>query len=241
MAENWVWIGILALVAWWITSRFRERKLLAPIDPVAQGAPLIPSDDERSVRDALDARDAVADQFFTDSQARAEAEKSVAEKLNRARQIVEETGLDEAVPRLWTRVQHWRSYDGSLVADDILPEFEQVGVGGNRDEPWVGWTWRGQGYKICCRDPYGNPEIGLSVNGAAVLAVSCSVSGDPLQYRFSSLSAFVVGPWMAEVVWMDGTLERSASQFMHEMMAEFDREAARRIDLGESAAKSNQD
>lgn len=241
MAANWFWIGIIALGIWLILFRRRDSQVPPPINLLPQSRPHVLSSEERSIREALEARDALNDEFIADMRARDEATRTVAEKLDRARRIIEETEIDSAVPRLWARVSDWRSFEGGPVEDDIPAEFAEVAVGGERESPWVAWKWRGQIYRLCCSDPYGDPEISLSVNDNVVLAMSCSVSGDPLHYKFSLLSAFSVGPWMAEVVRMDGLLERKSNRFMHEMMAEFDQETASRIDLGEGMRKPDHD
>ncbi|MCW1402052.1 hypothetical protein OKA06_06835 [Novosphingobium sp. MW5] len=237
MNGNWIWIAVAIGVCWLMFRKGRQPSMTSDAySPTTFVSEKNFDADQQYVNEALKAHEEVWEGILEDSRHREEAKRDISGRLSIARNIITETELDRAVPNLWNHVSDWRSYEGSVITDDIPDDFANVQLEKSNDTHWVSWVWNGQSYHIACRDVYDNPVLQLQVADKIVLEMHCNIASSwPLRYDYIDISALVVGSWMAEVIKMAGLLDRASDRILYEMMDEMDQETARRIVLDEKS------
>jgi len=179
------WVAIL-LIACWLAFNATKHKRDDKQDMSASAVP--PRDakhtegrsphaiEDREIVRAKAAASRVAEQERATSAAHEKEQKSVRDKIARARKIIEEAGLDHALPSLWDRVQYWGSW--SQMPDRWTAPAGISDISGSKEDgtEHVRWSWQGNEFELIHRKKhnytpdgdYDPAELGLSYNGQTV-------------------------------------------------------------------------
>jgi hypothetical protein len=171
-----------------------------------------------------------------------ESLESDRQKLARAQEYLEETGLDRSIPDVWETVQYWPSWVN--MPDRWTPPEGITDIKGSSQskEASVEWQWKGHHYDIHFIERYNYApedddrlgEIAVSVDGETVCGINCAIGTESYDsWRCSGVEALKVGPWMSEFVALAGYLHAASEASSRKTFGDFERERAKRIDLGD--------
>lgn len=249
MAEVLLALLIIAILAWTYLRPFGSSPKISTKDGEESPRPSELSSEEQHISDAKRMRDDAFERQLARSEKRSQEKKATESTLKRAREIVEETGLSEAMPSIWKHVSSWRPVDGKLHSDAAPEGFSEVErEETDQREKSVGWRWKGRTYRLDYTEGqnwdefsdqlngFGWPaKLGLSVDGEQVISIDCMAKHtiDYSAYKYSDVDSLKVGPWMANVVRIAEELDATSEAHFDSVMDEMDRERAARIDLGD--------
>ena len=233
MAMEFVWWSLgfgLVAAALLRLSGFGGVRAVAGGAPAAEGERV--TCDDRQVLAAIRAREEEFLRAEQDAERRCEQARAAAAKIRRARAVVEETGLAVAVPNLWQRLRlGWPCPQGAAELSGAFRDL--VHLYGPAGSESLSWCWNGVTYALTCADPLDNPVLSLKVAGQDVLVMHCGWrADDPARYEFEDIDTLRTGPWMAELIRMDGLLDRAAGAAYDRFHDQLHFEQAARIELG---------
>lgn len=164
------------------------------------------------------------------------------QKIARATAYLKETGLDRSIPDVWETVECWPSW--VELPDQWSPPKGVSDIAGDDDidVSWVSWAWQGRDYKIrfvrktnyLPDDNDRLADMTLEVDSEAVCTIGCSKGLESYDsWRFWTVEALKVGPWMADFVSMAGYLRDDRDASTRRLFSESDQDRASRIDFGE--------
>jgi hypothetical protein len=247
MSEGgWIWLAVIAGAIIWVLRSMRGARAPyvtreAPPPPVTSKRQMAP--EELEVERARHA-------FEETDRARGEAQRqhhrdteAVRTKLERAREYVRKSGLDQALPTVWEEIEHWGTWVN--MPDEWSPPdgVTEIRGGEGSDESYVSWKWHGHVYRMQFRrrrsyTPDGDlefAEIDLIVDGEPAITLDCTKDGYETweQWRGSDVKQLRVGPWMSDIIRFAGHLKLTSERQTWQFFAEADEQRARRIDLGD--------
>lgn len=225
------WAGLGALLSWAFFKSLWERKQAEAV--AAQEA------NERReeklpepawAEDLKLAKQAEADawdQVWERQREREAATAPVREKLQRAKEVVEELSLQWCLRDLWKELKDGRL---SVYEQDAVSRFKNLT---REDQSFshrtISWEWGELSFALEGDEKdYEFHKLSLFLDGDTVLAVTYSAD---TASDYWSVDALRVGPWMAEAVKMQALLAAESEAFMDRIMDEHDEETAAMISL----------
>jgi hypothetical protein len=167
------------------------------------------------------------------------AMRPVQEKLERAKKLVKESGVDKACASLLEIMWHWPSWskrDDWKVDVGISDIF---GSDNNTDDKEICWSEDGAHYKLHLKtsryshDSSRYGDILLFVNEILVLEldVSQELEDEYSRWRPFGVSAFRAGPWMVQINDLEGRLRASQQESLRANNLKYYSDKARNIDV----------
>lgn len=202
------------------------------------------SPEELELRRVREVRDQIAAEAKAAHDARNAETKDARDKIAKATELLRESGLASIVPALIEEIRHWPSW--SKMPDRWKCPVELTGLEGESSSTasWVQWRWQDILFRIKFDEPpsYGFSDSNLSfadiavqVDGAEVLAISVcrDVVKEYDNWRFTSLKALRVGPWMAALMDFWRVVKLAKEARMAQRGVDDAKSRAARIDLGD--------
>lgn len=170
-------------------------------------------EEERLAQEAAAVRDHWDKERQADKQVHEDEMQPVHEKLQKAYELVEDSGVSEAACDIFGIMWHWPS---SSKRDDWkwympvenLDGGETPGRGAENDK-WLAWTWEGEPYRLELTvltvyrdDRHQTGDLKLTVGEELVMHLDVSRHGDEygwLKWSAFAVSALKVGAWMAKL------------------------------------------
>ncbi|MCB2228391.1 MAG: hypothetical protein KQH53_17055 [Desulfarculaceae bacterium] len=216
----------------------RKSNLLPPVEST--------NEDERFAKEAIEAHERWERERQAVEQAHYEEMRPIKEHLEKARQLVIESGVGEAACSILRIMWHWPSkserddWQTPIPVDGLdggqIPRREHGALGGKS----LGWTWDGDTYQMALEirknytdDDFETGDLRMWVADAMVmhLDVSLQLSDGYDSWRVFGVSAFKAGPWMAQLNELAGRLRVAEGQGLRDYEKEFYGEKAKKIDL----------
>lgn len=208
--------------------------------------PAVQSEEERLAQEAADVQARWDSEREAIEDAHDDEMWSIREKLEKAKQLIEKSGVGDAACDVLRIMWHWPSWskrddwkmpvaldglDGGKVARN---EF------GGREGTWLGWNWDGEAYRLeltvspnYTSADFDTGDLKLSVGDEPVmhLDVSQRLGDEYDKWRVFGVSAFKAGPWMAKLNELAGQLRIADRQWFRDHEKSFYGEKAGKIQL----------
>ena len=256
------WMIGLALIGgliWWLSKSngaAEKQKLKPPLvveeainedNPESRQAEKFDGD-EPEVRKAMETferqRKERSDEHAANRRAIVEDER----KLEKAKEMIESSHLDIALPYVQDESRHWPSWS-KLPDERWAPPIPLIDIDGSTSaetKSWVQFKTRGLLFRIDMQESQ-MPSIeenefatmNLSVDGQEVLGMGVirNCNNEFSRWRFSTVDSFRVGSWLSEFVSIYGDLLSSNERIHEDSMQKYTTERSANIDLGDSGSE----
>lgn len=251
--ESWIWVAVLVAAVWFVFLRGEgsssrkaddaRRTISDPINWAKSKASGLEPAEQAEVDRAVEERKRLEAEARHATVADVEASKAIRQKIARANKIVEEAGLGDDLASLWEMVRAWPSWvkrPTDWKAPDGFTDISGSELSAIEDS-FCQWSWGGNRYELrfvrkqsFSPDPEWNPrDIHLLLNGEEVAVLNYNQVyheyGSGL--RHVGVDALTVGPWMTDIVKMEGQLKQEQEGRYRKSIADLDAEKAARLNL----------
>jgi hypothetical protein len=196
------------------------------------------SEDEVFARHAAEAAERLVREREAVERAHRDAMQPIREKLQKARKLINESGVGDAACTTLRVMWHWSSW--SKRADWSPPLLVENLDGGERPSSkdgrpikWLEWTLAGTQFRLEHEASQSIGHLRLHVSGEEVLELEVSQKPEDEYDRWVvfGVSAFRAGPWMTQLNEWAGKLRIVDGQFMREYDLQYYKNIASKIEL----------
>lgn len=254
---EWLLFALLAVACiWWLV---RNKKIQAAqqfdsltdnVHPPVLEPPLAEAlgPSEIEARRARESFEAAQTEWFQTDRSKLDTIRDSHAKIAKARELIQASMLDEALPYVLERTQYWPSWIRNQTPS-WLPPLPVTEIDGARvssiNNYWVQFRPNGGSlfrmeFDRSRMPPDGDNEFAkmkLSADGDEVLCIGVVQNWNKEfeNWRFCDVDCLRVGPWMSQFVAFYGQLHSVNTREQEDRMQSFYVKRAERIDLGDQA------